>query len=112
MNNVSKTVEVNRNILGKLVVISSKSGKAINFSIALECHLCTVPLRIANADGSIRKTTKSKLLSKLVENVEVDINYRRGNLPIKSSVSAFIVDLMAGIRQLNSIPETYHDLTI
>ena len=112
MNNVSKTVEVNRNILGKLAVISSKSGKAINFSIGLEYPLCTVPLSLANADGSIRKTTKSKLLSKLVENVEVDINYRRGNLPIKSSVSAYIVDLMAGIRQLNSIPETYHDLTM
>ncbi len=38
-NNVVKTIKINRNILGKLLVISTKRERAINFELALSALL-------------------------------------------------------------------------
>ena len=110
-NNITKTIEVNRNILGKLIALSAKSGKPINFPHALMHPLCTIPLSVANADGSKRTTAKSKLLDEITKNTQSNLNHQKENQPAKNSVSAFVVDLMAGIRQLTGIPETYEDFT-
>ena len=101
---------MNRDKFGKLITTSSKTGKVINFSNALTYPLCTVPLSVANADGSKRKTTKSNLFGELIKNTQSDIHYYSEKLPNKENVSALVVDLMAGIRQISGIPETYNDL--
>ena len=58
-SNKSKTMEVNRDILGKLLSISIRKGRVVDFEKALEYLLSTVPLNIFNADGTMRKTNKS-----------------------------------------------------
>ena len=60
-NGKSKTIEVNRDILSFLLALSANSVKSIDYEKALQYPLCVVPLRLSNADGSRRSTTKSKL---------------------------------------------------
>ena len=64
-NNNTKSINVNRNILGALVSYSIQSEKAVDIEKALEFPLSPVLLSIANADGSRRQASKSKLLEVL-----------------------------------------------
>ena len=59
---ITQTLEVNRQILSKLLALTSKYDKPIDFSIALKFPLCPVPLSFAYPDGTRRKTTKSYLM--------------------------------------------------
>ena len=56
-----KTIETNRNVLGSLLSLSAKTGKVIDFEEALKHPLSSVPLSLANPDGSCRSIAKSKL---------------------------------------------------
>ena len=53
-----KRIDVNRNILAKLLSISTKQEKKVDFEKALTYPLSDVPL--SNADRSMRKTITSK----------------------------------------------------
>ena len=64
-NNMS--IEVNRDIFGRLLSISSKESKSIDFVKALPYPLSEVPLSLANADDTIRKTNKSKLANIIIQ---------------------------------------------
>ena len=108
---VVKTVEVNRDILGTLLALTAKTEKVINFENALENPLCSVPLSLACPDGTPRKTAKSKLLDVLRKRCRLPLTRPRENQPQMGSVAAFIIDLMANIRMITGIPETYEDLT-
>jgi hypothetical protein len=108
---VVKTVEVNRDILGTLLALTPRTEKVINFENALEYPLCSVPLSLACPDGTPRKTAKSKLLDVLRKRCRLPLTHPRENQPQKGSVAAFIIDLMANIRMITGIPETYEDLT-
>ena len=110
-NKKVKAIEVNRNILGTLLSISAKSGQAIDFEKALEYPLCPVPLSLANADGSRRVTSKSALIQVILKKVKRPVLHPRESQPPKEIVSAFIVDMMASLRGITQIPETYEDLT-
>ena len=59
-SNKSKTMEVNRDILGKLLSISIRKGRIVDFEKASEYSLSTVPLNISNANGTMRKTNISE----------------------------------------------------
>ena len=50
-NNKHQLVEINRNILGKLLAYSEKSGRAID-QTALQYPLSSVPSAFANPDGT------------------------------------------------------------
>ena len=104
---VVKTVEVNRDILGTLLALTAKTEKVINFENALEYPLCSVPLSLACPDGTPRKTAKSKLLDVLRKRCRLPLTHPRENQPQKGSVAAFIIDLMANIRMITGIPETF-----
>jgi hypothetical protein len=110
-NKKVKSVEVNQNILGTLLSFSAKSGQAIDLKNALEYPLCPVPLSLANPDGSRRVTTKSKLTEIIIKNVKSPVLHPRESQPPKETVSAFIVDMMASVRSITRVPETYEDLT-
>ena len=56
-----KAVEVNINVIGTLLALSARSERLIDFQKALSHPLCSVPLSLANPDGSRRTTQKSKL---------------------------------------------------
>ena len=64
----NRSIEVNRDILGRLLCISLREGKTIGFVKALHYPLCEVPLSLANADGSMRKTNRSKLANIIISN--------------------------------------------
>jgi len=59
--NKTKGIEINRDILAKMLFITHNKGKVIDFQKALCKPLSEVPLSLANPDGSMRKTDKSKL---------------------------------------------------
>ena len=61
------TVEVNRNVLNKLLAYSAKTGKTINFKETLSYPLSPVPLSLAHPDGTRRSTTKSALTDILIK---------------------------------------------
>lgn len=60
-NKKIKTLEVNRNILSKIVGYAAKYGKTINFESMLSYPLSPIPLSLAYADGTRRKCDKSSL---------------------------------------------------
>jgi hypothetical protein len=62
--------------------------------------LASVPLALASADGTMRKTQKSKLME-IMELPTVD------TIP---SNSTYIVDVIAQIRSLVGVPETFREL--
>ena len=73
--------------------------------------MCPVPLSLANPDGSRRVTTKSKLTEIIIKNVKSPVLHPRESQSPKETVSAFIVDMMASVRSITRVPETYEDLT-
>ena len=85
--------------------ISLQQGKTINFEKALEFPLSPIPLSLCNADGSLRKTNKSQLLKKILEMQNPNIQFAQDSVN-----TVFIIDLMALVRTISSIPETFEDL--
>ena len=97
-------IEVNRDIISKLLALFAKTGRQIDFKSALAYPLTTVPLSIANPDGSRRTTQKSKMLEflSLKDEEEPQLN-----------ADVFIIDLMAQIRVLTKeVPDTYEEFVI
>ena len=106
----TKVVEFNRNIVGTLLAYSARNEKMIDFEKALEYPLCSIPLSLANPDGSPRSTTKSKLLEIITQKCELPLHHPRKIQPPKDSVRAFVVDFMAIVRTMTKIPDTCEDL--
>ena len=104
-----KAAEVNRNVIGTLLALSARSERLINFQKALSYPLCSVPLSLANPDGSCRMTQKSKLSYVIYEN---SVLLECGDLPPKTDVTAYLVDLMALIRTQTRTPATYEELAL
>ena len=101
-NNKSKTIEVNRDILAKLLSISVHKERMIDFEIALQYPLATVPLSLSSVDGTMRKTNKSELAKAILANATNE------EAPTSIlGVTVYIVDLMALIRTLRDIPEKH-----
>ena len=111
-NNRERTVEVNRNVLGFLVRLSLCSGQPLDFENALRYPLLPIPLSIAATDGERRKATKSKLMDVILK------KKRNSSKPLKSAIairkqkpSALVVDLIAVIRTMTELPQTYFEFT-
>ena len=64
-----------------------------------------LPLSLANPDGSRRKTTKSQLNKNVIANYD-----SKKPPPDKGSVKCYIIDMIAAIRCIATVPETYEDL--
>ena len=101
----AKDVEVQRDILGQLVAISTANKAAVDVDKALEYPLAPVPLSLATSDGSRRKTCKSKLLDAALSSVVADID-------ITDDASCYIIDLVATIRSIVRVPNTFRDLAL
>ena len=93
------------------MAISARNERAVNFKTALCYPLCPVPLSLANPDGSRKATKKSVLQSIILKYAKEPVQHPRESLPQKSRVSTLIVDLMASIRTIKELPDTYEDLT-
>ena len=102
-----EVLKVNRDILGKLLSLSIKFQKPINFQEALMYPLCPVPLSLAFPDGTKRSTTKSKLLAIIgpKENAE-EVSEER-------SCETLVVDLIAQFRTISKdLPQTFEELIV
>ena len=89
----SKVIDANRNIIGKLLSLSARYEKPINFENAFQYPLYPVPLNLAYPDGSKRESQKSKLLEAILPNIK---EYQ--GIDLDRDNSAFVVDLIAQIR--------------
>ena len=88
----TNVIEANRNIIAKLLSISTKYKRPIDFEDALRYPLFSVPLNLAYPDGSKRETQKSKLLEVILPDVQ---EFRR--IDLDRDHAAFIIDLIAQI---------------
>ena len=98
-------IEVNRSAIGKLLAISAKFEKNIDFEVARAFPLTSVPLPLSNPNGSRRVTQKSKLM-------EVLLQYQEENdAVVEIDAKIFVVDLIVQIRVITKkIPERYAQL--
>ena len=97
-NNRERTTEVNRNVLGLLVRLSSCSGQHVDFENALRYPLSQIPLSIATPDGERRKATKNKLMNVILKKTRNSPKPPTSVIAIKKQKrSALMVDLIAVI---------------
>ena len=107
-----RKVEVNRDILALLVRLSLTSGLPVDFNKALEYPLSPIPLSIATPDGERRETVKSKLMEIIISTCRRPPQSPKSVIRVnKQKPSALVIDLIAAIRTMTEIPETYHELT-
>ena len=103
--NKKSIANVIRDILAKLLSIYVRKGKTIDFEKALKYPLCDIPLSLENADGTMRKTNKRKLVKIILLRMETE------PLPnFLKQKTAFIVDVMALIRTMSNLPYTFEIL--
>ena len=104
----NKSTEVNRDILSMLLSLSVRKQKVIDFQTALSYPLSQVPLSLCNADGSMRKAVKSKLvqciLSRANDEETLDESPREN--------STLVVDYIALIRTMVGISDTFEELAM
>ena len=89
-DHTKEVIKVNRDILDKLLSISTLLKRPIDFQIVLAYPLCPVPLSLAFLDGSKRCTAKSKLLDVILPESISESDNRMCN--------TLIVDLIAQYR--------------
>ena len=111
-NNRERTVEVNLNVLGLLVRLSLCRGQPVDVKNALRYPLSPIPLSIATPDGERHEATKSKLMDVILKKT------RNPPKPAKSVIAmkkqkppALVVDLIAVMRTMTELPQTYYKFT-
>ena len=106
---VTKVIDANRNIIGRLLSISAKMKLPIDFSKALTYPLYGVPLCLAYPDGSRRETQKSKLLEVIAPGIPPLVN----GIDIDREQTVFIIDMIAQIRVCaTNIPDTFKEFIL
>ena len=65
-DNKVRELDANKNIIGKLLSLSIKANRLISFEEALKYSLYTVPLCLASPDGSMKKTSKGRLVECII----------------------------------------------
>ena len=90
-----------------MLSFTNKSGKSINFDAALKYPLFPVPLSIANADGRKRKTNKAKL-----NEIICKYSGTRKNVALGTEKNGFVLDMIAQIRTMSEVPETFESLFV
>ena len=112
VENKQQDVETNHNILAKQLTYSAKVSEVIDFEKALRYPLYPVPLCLAHPDGSRHTTAKSKFMEVILSYCNSSIDPKElGTRVPNDSVSAYLVDLMALIKTVPRIGETYQELT-
>ena len=110
-NGKTEVIRVNRKAIGKLLAISTKYEKKIDFEVALIYPLTIVPFSLpfslSNPDSSQRVTPKSKPM-------EVFLQYQEENdAVVEIDAKIFVVDFIAQIRVITKeIPETCEQLSL
>lgn len=91
------SVSADRDLYGHLV-ISAKS-RDINLKEVLSYELSTVPFSLAHSDGSLRKTTKSVLLTEMEKKVSMQVKLPA---PGRGISMAYMIDAMASVQMIQA----------
>ena len=103
---VQATVEVKRNILGSLLAFSISKERAIDLLAALDYPLSLIALSLATVDGNRRETSKSKLITLLVDKVALkDPKTDKAVKEIKK-YATFVIDLVRAIQVMTNLQST------
>ncbi|CAH3141995.1 unnamed protein product, partial [Porites evermanni] len=91
------SIDADRNLFGRLLIVAN--SREVNLRDVLAYELSPVPLSLAHCDGSLRKTTKSVLMSVLEEKVRVS-----ARLPVEpqDTKSIHLIDGMAVVQTMKS----------
>lgn len=89
------TLTTDQELFGRLLVVAKQ--RDIDLREVLSYELSAVPVAIAHGDRSLRKTTKSTLMSGLEKNVAV-----LPSLPPSLIPTAFVIDAMALVQVMKS----------
>ena len=107
-NRKTATIEVNRNMIGKLLAISAKCEKVIDFEVALSFALTSTPLSLSNPDGTRRVTHKSKQVE-IIQCYQDEPSIQRH----VNDAATFVVDFIALVRIVTKeVPQTFEDLSL
>ena len=98
----------NRDIISRLLSLSTIFEKSIDFRYALTYSLYPFPLSMAFPDGSRRGLSKSKLLHEILTKIP---DNSLTELGVDKTKCAYVIDMIAQIRcYIASAPQTYEDL--
>ena len=93
------TVNADRELFYRLLVAAR--NRDIDLREVLSYELCSVPIALVHADGSLRKTAKSNLMHLLEKDVTC-----RSSLPTSQLLTACLIDGMALIQMVKSAGTT------
>ena len=88
-------VRIQRDILGRLVSLSSQHEAPLDIEAAMTYPLAPISLTLCNSDGSIRKANKSSLYQAAMTELSI---LSPEDLPPKEDLSTYFLDLAATIR--------------
>ena len=99
--------------MASLLAFSAHHDRTVDFAAAFEYPLSPVPLILATGDGARREISKSKLLSLLLSESQIDPVDPRSDETIKEvAESTYVIDLISAVRTIVQIPDTYEQLTL
>ena len=105
-----KVIQANREVLSKLLSLSAKFGKPIDFKHAFTYLLYPYPLSMAFTDGTKRETSKSQLLHEIIPDIQDKNLAELGVIP---SRCGYVIDMIAHLRVfLVSVHETFEELSM
>ena len=111
VQNKQQMIEANKDDLGKLLAISAKNDTAIGFEEAVKFPLHSLPLCLAFPNGTRRTTAKSKIMEVILSCCNASTDPKDCDLPERAT-STYLVDLMALVRTMPRLFDTYHDLAM
>ena len=102
-----KEIMAQKDILGKLVVLSNKHKATVDLNSVLNYPLAPVCFPLSTLDGAILKMVKSKLYSAAMSDLTI---LRFENLPPPDMMQIYLLDLTAVIRTIVGNLTTIRDL--
>ena len=100
--NTTISLTTTADLFSEIAIISQK--RSIDLKSLFSYPLGPLPMSLAEADGTLKKTPKSVLLHKLEKDVEAVTEY--------PSDSVYIVDGMAAVRQVKPLKSTYSEFAV
>lgn len=100
------SVNINRDILARLLYTSNSTGKKINSEKALNYPLSAVPLSLYNADGSVCKTSESE-----PAHIFIFKSFEENTDALKENLCMSLISVTL-IRVVTAIPETSSELAL
>ena len=93
-------LKADRNLFGHIIVVAQT--RKLEMKTVLSYPLGPIPWALTNADGSLRKTDKAKLLNDIAQNIPV--------VEVFTEKSACIVDGMSIVQKLDGNQKTFGDI--